>query len=298
MPPTTLSTLSPKPWALGWLIDTEYFVELARYLDLYDGPRDNWVELMGAGIDYVLAATSWPNFMECTIDGQTEFVFAVYVDYKRRPLPPHVLPRSQLLHPKYVERLEAWVPLNGDPHWFPCTDGSFTPWRYANAQPGEDEDWVDMSHCPLFAQVERDLADEMGDAYITDSDDDPEPGVSVDDEDKGSFDHKVESAGVAVGTSAHGGSAMHCDAAAKPPNEHNTEDFVRDCHVEGIFPVDDDDDSGLAAVRSDAAGDTDSSLGGIAGYRWVTGPVMGDQEDVVEVDSPSCDEHASVEAAA
>ena len=38
MPPTALSALSSKPWTLGWLIDTEYFVELARYLDLYDDP--------------------------------------------------------------------------------------------------------------------------------------------------------------------------------------------------------------------------------------------------------------------
>ena len=116
---------------------------------------------MGAGIDHVLAAASWPNFMECTVGGQTEFVFTVYVDYKHRTLPPCVVPCSQLLPAQAIARLNAWVPLQEDPHWFPCTDGSFAPWRYANAQPGENEDWVDGAHCPLFAQVERDLADEL-----------------------------------------------------------------------------------------------------------------------------------------
>lgn len=184
MPPAKMPTPSPKPWALGWLIDTKYFVELARYLDLYDGSPDNWVELMGAGIDHVLAETSWPNFMECTVGGNTEFVFAMYVDYKRRPLPPHIVPRSQLLSPKYTKRLDAWVPLNGDPRWFPCTDGSFTPWRYANAQPGEDEDWVDVSYCPLFPQVERDLADELGDVKLADYADELGLGESEDDQDE------------------------------------------------------------------------------------------------------------------
>ncbi|KZT69120.1 hypothetical protein DAEQUDRAFT_738247 [Daedalea quercina L-15889] len=144
---------SNKPWALGWLADKEYFAELARQLDLYDGPPDNWVELQGAGIDHVLSQTGWPNIMECTIGGRVEMIFSLYVDYKRRTYPPEWIPYSQLLPQKYPERLQL----------------------------------VDVSYCPRFPAIENEMREQFAEAedvYSGEYDEGYESEAFVDDEDQ------------------------------------------------------------------------------------------------------------------
>lgn len=135
-----------KPWALGWLADREYFIELGRELNLCKGPdADNKIKLEATAIRYVASKTWWPNLMQCVVGGSSELVFAVYVDYKRRAYPPPSIPRSELLPRKFCERLEAYLPLDDDPQWFTCMDGSYTPWRYGGQEPSPNAVWMDVS---------------------------------------------------------------------------------------------------------------------------------------------------------
>ena len=73
--------------------------------------------------------------MQCVDLGSLELVFSVYVYYRRRLNPPLSIPRSALLPRKYCDRLEAYMPLDDDPQWFTCRDGSYTPWHYGCQEP-------------------------------------------------------------------------------------------------------------------------------------------------------------------
>ena len=153
---------TPRPWALGWLADREYFIELGRQLDLCKGPAaDDPIRLEGAALDYVISDTWWPNLMECVVDGSSETVFAVYVDYKRRPYPPSSIPCSELLPRKYCTRLEQFMPLDDDPQWFTCTDGSYTPWRYGGQEPGPRTRWMDVSRYQPHPDAEYDRIESL-----------------------------------------------------------------------------------------------------------------------------------------
>ena len=135
-----------RPWALGWLADREYFIELGRVLNLCQGSAaEDIIKLEAAAIHYVTSKTWWPNLVECIVDGSSEHVFAVYVDYKRRPYPPSSIPRSELIPRKYCDRLDVYMPLDDDPQWFTCINGSYTPWRYAYQEPGPKAIWMDVS---------------------------------------------------------------------------------------------------------------------------------------------------------
>jgi len=89
--------------------------------------------------------------MQCLVDdkGDTELVFAIYVDNKRRSYPPRWIPRSQMLSKKWADKLNELMPLKGKAQWHRCVDGSHTPWRYPDDDDDdddEDEIWVDVLH--------------------------------------------------------------------------------------------------------------------------------------------------------
>ena len=66
-----------KPWALGWLADREYFIELGRVLNLCQGSAaEDIIKLEAAAIHHVTSKTWWPNLVECIVDGSSEHVFA------------------------------------------------------------------------------------------------------------------------------------------------------------------------------------------------------------------------------
>ena len=50
---------TPRPWALGWLAEREYFIELGRQLsNLCKGPdADDIIKLEGAAMGYVISDT-------------------------------------------------------------------------------------------------------------------------------------------------------------------------------------------------------------------------------------------------
>ena len=155
-----------KPWALGWLAETDYFVELARELNLCTGPdADDDTKLEFAAIRYVNGKTWWPNFMQCHVNGSIEPVFAVYVDFMPRSYPPAWIPRAELIDRRYVERLKAFMPLDERPQWFTCQDGSYTPWRYRGAVPPEGALWMDVSIYRPHPDTDYDR-----DAFIEDTD--------------------------------------------------------------------------------------------------------------------------------
>jgi len=140
---------SVKPWALGWLADREYLIQLAMRLNLADEPdASDEIDLEFAAVDYVVGKLWWPNLMQCSVDGSTELVFAVYVDSKRRPYPPRQIPRSELLSRKWADKLNELMPLKGNAQWYECIDGSYTPWRYPSSDDDLDESevWIDVSH--------------------------------------------------------------------------------------------------------------------------------------------------------
>ncbi|EPT00636.1 hypothetical protein FOMPIDRAFT_88104 [Fomitopsis schrenkii] len=148
---------TPRPWALGWLADREWFIEVGRLLGLCKGPdADNKNKLEAAALHYVIGDTRWPNVMMCVVDGTTELVFAVYVDYKRRPYPPTSIPRSELLSRRYCNRLEKYMLLDDDPQWFTCEDGSYTPWRYGCQDPNPNAIWMDVSRYQPHPDAEYD----------------------------------------------------------------------------------------------------------------------------------------------
>ncbi|EPT00640.1 hypothetical protein FOMPIDRAFT_99112 [Fomitopsis schrenkii] len=149
---------TPRAWALGWLADREWLIEVGRLLDLCKGPdADNEIKLEAAASGHVISSTRWPNVMLCLVDGTIELVFAVYVDYKRRPYPPTSIPRSELLPRKYCNRLEKFMLLDDDPQWFTCEEGSsYTPWRYGCQEPGPNAGWIDVSRYQPHPDVEYD----------------------------------------------------------------------------------------------------------------------------------------------
>ncbi|KAH9914430.1 uncharacterized protein B0H18DRAFT_1045574 [Fomitopsis serialis] len=143
--------MSRKPWALGWLVDKEAVTQLARRLNLVRGPKaDKEIEVEYAGVDYIVGRLWWPYMMRCRVgdnDWDTELVFAIYVDNKRRSYPPRWIPRSQMLSKKYADKLNELMPLKGKAQWYQCVDGSHTPWRYPDDDDDdEDEVWVDVLH--------------------------------------------------------------------------------------------------------------------------------------------------------
>jgi len=142
--------MARKPWALGWLVDKEAVIELSRYLNLVRGPKaDDDLEVEYAGVDYIVGRLWWPYIMRCLVDNNdwdTELVFAIYVDDKRRSYPPRWIPRSQMLSRRWADKLNELMPLKGRAQWYRCVDGSHTPWRYPNDSDDEDEVWVDVLH--------------------------------------------------------------------------------------------------------------------------------------------------------
>ena len=165
-----------KPWALGWLAETDCFVELARELNLCTGPdADDEIELEAAAIHHVSEKTWWPNLMQCHVNGSIEAVFAVYVDFMPRSYPPDWIPRAELIERKYVERLKDFMELDERPQWFTCKDGSYTPWRYRGAVPPEGALWMDVSIYRPHPDTDYDR-----DAFIENMDEDQDG--EVDDE--------------------------------------------------------------------------------------------------------------------
>ena len=161
-----MSTLpTPRLWVLGWLAEREYFIDLARELNLCKEPKCNdRIKLEAAAIHHVVVKTWWPNLMECVVDGTDELVFAVYVDYKRRPYPPQAIPGSALLPRKYCDRLEAWIPLDKAPQWFTCDDRSYTSRHYARHEPNVKDVWLDMSRYRPHPGADYDHLDEDAEA--------------------------------------------------------------------------------------------------------------------------------------
>ncbi|KAH9926867.1 uncharacterized protein B0H18DRAFT_1210787 [Fomitopsis serialis] len=150
-----------KPWALGWLVDTEAVVELSRCLNLVRGPKaDDGLAVEDAGVKYIVSRLWWPYMMECLVDDNEnpELVFAIYVDNKRRSYPPRWIPRSQMLSRKWADKLNELMPLKGRAQWYRCVDGSHTPWRYPDDDDDENEVWVDVLHTLPQPEPEEEAA--------------------------------------------------------------------------------------------------------------------------------------------
>lgn len=100
--------------------------------------------------------------MQCVVGGSTEFVFAVYVAYKRRRYPPTSIPRSELVSCRYCERVDEYMSHDDDPQGFTCTDGSYTPWRYAREDPSPNAVWMEVSMYQLHPDADYNCVQLVG----------------------------------------------------------------------------------------------------------------------------------------
>ncbi|KZT10156.1 uncharacterized protein LAESUDRAFT_722322 [Laetiporus sulphureus 93-53] len=191
-----LFVLRPRmTWILGYPLSLRYAIQFAKDHGVpkrVDRPSD--FDRSFAALEYIAARSGVEDVLSCWVDGESQMVFALSVDYKSGPYPPKRVHRSRTVPDENIRVLAYLLKTAAKPAWYRYDDGTYTPWQGECLQFADDG--YDSDSCETCDERDAmdedsdDVGEEGSDAAVGDDERDEVMAINSDSDLASDFDDK------------------------------------------------------------------------------------------------------------